>query len=116
MNGGRKDIMYAKAQEDEILSRERMVRLLTILATDPALLPSFTEFGWTASLEADERKLMQHEFAQAVAAALQSGDWTAILHLEYDWRATAEVASDPALMARLLAPRDPTQEVPLKRP
>jgi hypothetical protein len=108
--------MYAKAQEDEILSHERVLHLLTILATDPARLPSFEEFGWTASLETDERQLMQQEYARAVADALQSGDWMPILHLDYDWRATAEVARDPALVAELNAGWSIDNAIPLKRP
>jgi len=46
----------------------------------------------------------------------RTGDWALLADAEVSWRATAEVASDPALSASLLAERDPEREITLKRP
>src|SRR5579871_5503542 len=85
----------------------------TVADHDPETLPTCEGFAWTASLNDDERREMQHDFALAVEAAVKTDDWSSLRQLDYEWRATADALRDPALTDRLLVPRDPQLEVSL---
>ncbi len=67
-------------------------------------------------LSLDERTDMQRDYARGLFEGTRTGDWTLPADAEASWRATAEVAGDPALSASLLAERDPAREIALRRP
>ncbi len=72
--------------------------------------------GWLRFLDAEDREAMREELVPLQAAASLSGDWQAFREAVEAWRATADVLSDPALVASLSAPWDPAEEIELVRP
>jgi len=73
------------------------------------------DLSWAASLDEDEREEMARELAATLVAAMLTNDWAPYYEARDAWRATADVLSDPALTARLMAEGNPSEEVPLER-
>jgi len=74
------------------------------------------DLSWAASLDEDEREEMARELAATLVAAMLTNDWAPYYEARDAWHATADVLSDPALTARLMAEGNPSEEVPLERP
>ncbi len=74
------------------------------------------DLSWAASLDEDEREEMARELAATLVSAMMTNDWAPYYEARDAWRATADVLSDPALTARLMAAGDPSDEVPVERP
>lgn len=89
-------------------SDERHAYLCSIL--DLINEPPFT------SLSADEKNEMRQELAVTLHKALVTKDWTEYDDALYAWRSTAEIMSDPELLADLLSPVNPAELVTLRRP
>ncbi len=106
------------------VEQEQVSRFLTEMERvsglfDPDGVPQLHKvrsFAWTQPLSLAERKDMQRDYARGLFEGTRTGDWALLADAEVSWRATAEVASDPALSASLLAERDPEREITLKRP
>lgn len=61
-------------------------------------------FPWLEFLPAADRRLFVDEFSRVVIAAADLDNYTALTQLIREWRATAEVHSDPKLARRLRRP------------
>lgn len=68
--------------------------------------------AWAVYLDGDDVAEMRRE----LDALSLADDVSGFIEAFDAWKATAMVLADPALAARLLAPDDPAQEVPLARP
>jgi len=93
-----------------------MEAVLPLFEGDLAHLHESKEFAWTAPLDQQTRLTMKTDYANALRSALLTADWSPYEDTQYNWQATAEVLQDPELTAALLAERDPSQEVSLRRP
>jgi hypothetical protein len=72
--------------------------------------------AWVKYLDIEDRAAMRAELAPLLRTAVATGDWRPYRNALNAWRSTAEVLSDPELVARLTAPWDPAEEIQLKRP
>lgn len=53
--------------------------------------------GWTSHLPDDERSLLIEEICREVEHCSNTGDMEPLVHLVRNWRATAEIHSNPKL-------------------
>jgi len=74
------------------------------------------DLSWAVSLDEDEREEMARELAATLVAAMLTNDWAPYYEARDAWCATADVLSDPALTARLMAEGNPSEEALLERP
>lgn len=59
------------------------------------------EFSWSSFLPEEDRAEFVREFTRIVIASGDVDNFTALGQLLHEWRATAEIHSDPQLAARL---------------
>lgn len=77
-----------------------------------ALNESLTDaFPWIEFLPAADRRLFLNEFSRVVTAASAVENYEPLSRLVLEWRATAEVHSDPKLARRLRRPLDASGEL-----
>ena len=108
---------------NEAVEQEQVSRFMTELERVGSLfspdsvrhLHTPRSLSWTQPLSLAERTDMQRDYARGLFEGTRTGDWTLLADAEASWRATAEVAGDPALSASLLAERDPAREIALRR-
>ena len=70
---------------------------------------------WTKVFSLDDRKQMLAELVEAARLTEESDDPSDFNSLWHAWAESADVMSDPELMARLTAPLG-TKRIPLPRP
>ncbi len=100
----------------ETRARQELLAILPLFEERLANLHRHEQFAWIEPLNAEERQQMKEDFATILPSALLTNDWSQYDDLRYSWQETAHVLANPDLTAALLAERDPTQEVPLRRP
>lgn len=91
---------------------------LTTLAHDDALGDRFPQalmsiLPWTSFLPEEDRRSFAAEIAETLQACASLGRYTAFAALIEDWRATAEIWSDPALARSLNDPVDEPVDLPV---
>lgn len=64
------------------------------------------EFPWLDLLPEAERRQFAVDFVRAVQASAELGRWTVLGQVVVEWRATAAVYADPALIEELTRPLD----------
>jgi hypothetical protein len=62
------------------------------------------EFPWADPLPAAERLQFVSDFVRAVGASAELGRWSVLAQVLVEWKATAAVHTDPALVAELSRP------------
>lgn len=62
------------------------------------------EFPWADLLPAAERLQFVSDFVRAVGASAELGRWSVLAQVLVEWKATAAVHTDPALVAELSRP------------
>ncbi len=91
-----------------------------MMEDDLSRLHQNEQYTWAESLDNDERQRLRMELARALVHAVETEDWSAYDNAWSDWRATADVLSDPELAASLTVAlkeqRNPAEEVALQRP
>lgn len=71
------------------------------------------EFPWTERLPREDLALFVVDFARAVQASAELGDWSGLTQVIVEWQSTALAYSDPALVRALTEPiSDDLGEVP----
>ncbi|MGO1285236.1 MAG: hypothetical protein ACTHWF_14690 [Brachybacterium sp.] len=91
---------------------------LTAIARDSALIGRFPDalasaLPWVTFLPDAEREEFAREATETLLASASLGRYTAFATLIEDWRATAEVWSDPDLARSLSAPIDEPLDTPV---
>lgn len=59
---------------------------------------------WVKNLPPAERELFAAEFADELASAASIGSFKAVAQFLHEWKATAEIYTDPDLLRRLSGP------------
>jgi hypothetical protein len=62
------------------------------------------EFPWIGVLPADDIKQFVKDFMNAAQAAAELGQWAVLTRTVREWKATAAIHADPALLKRLTGP------------
>jgi len=89
------------------LSAARALRnVLAHLSADDAVDALTEEFPWLDVLPEVDRRQFATDFVRAVQASAELGRWNVLAHVIVEWRATAAVYADPALIEELSRPLD----------
>ena len=62
------------------------------------------EFPWVDLLPEVERRAFAVDFVRAVGASAELGRWSVLAQVLVEWKATAAVYADPALVEELIRP------------
>jgi hypothetical protein len=89
------------------LSAARALRnALAHLSTDDALHALIEEFPWLDVLPDADRRVFATDFVRAVQASAELGRWAVLAQVIVEWKATAAIHADPALVVELTRPLD----------
>jgi hypothetical protein len=95
----------AHAAADGALAAARALRnALVHLDAEGAHEAVAEEFPWADLLPADDRRRFTVDFARAVQASAELGQWDVLSQTLVEWRATAAIHADPSLAAELSRP------------
>ena len=115
-------VSYGKKQL-AIMRREQVGRLVTTNYYLELVIKACNEFEkegesktfpWTESLSEGDRLQFHKELLTNALKSTVTGDWAQLEYLIQDWKATAEVESDPELAKALMEKGDPKAYVRLK--
>jgi hypothetical protein len=96
----------AEAAADGALAAARALRN-ALLHLDEAAHEALTEeFPWVDLLPVDDRRRFAGDFARAVQASAEVGQWEVLSQALVEWRAAAAAHADPALATELSRPVD----------
>lgn len=103
---------------DTQVATDFLAASLTTLAHDDTLSSRFPQalmstLPWTSFLPEEDRRSFAAEIAETLQACASVGRYTAFATLIEDWRATAEIWSDPALARSLGDPVDEPVDLPV---
>lgn len=82
----------------------RTLRNLAVHRSDVLEQALLDEFPWTSFLPPDDRALFVGEFTRTIVAAAEVDNFAPLAQLIDEWRATAEIHSDPKLAHKLGRP------------
>lgn len=89
------------------LSAARALRnALGHLPTDDAVRALTEEFPWLDLLPDTGRRQFATDFVRAVQASAELGQWSVLAQVIVEWKATAAIYADPALVEELTRPLD----------
>lgn len=89
------------------LSAARALRnVLAHLAPDDAVRALTDEFPWLDLLPDTGRNQFATDFVRAVQASAELGHWSVVAQVIVEWKATAAIYADPALVEELTRPLD----------
>jgi len=99
----------ANADADGAMSAARALRnALAHLPSGSAADVLREEFPWVDLLPDTERRAFAVDFVRAVGASAELGRWSVLAQVLVEWKATAAVYADPALVEELMRPLNPT--------
>lgn len=97
----------ATSAADGALSAARALRnALAHLQGDAAADVLVEEFPWVDLLPEADRLQFVADFVRAVGASAELGRWSVLAQVLVEWKATAAVHTDPALVTELTRPLD----------
>jgi len=96
----------ASAAEGAVSAARALRNALAHLSGDAAAEVLVEEFAWVDLLPAADRLQFVSDFARAVGASAELGRWSVLAQVLVEWKATAAVYADPALVAELSRPLD----------
>jgi hypothetical protein len=97
----------ATAGADGALSAARALRnVLAHLPAEGAADALRDEFPWVDLLPPEERSAFAADFVRAVGASAELGRWSVLAQVLVEWKATAAVYTEPALVDELTRPLD----------
>ena len=79
---------------------------LAHLPVEDALEALTEEFPWVDLLPEADRRQFAEDFVRAVRASADLGQWTVLTQVLTEWKATAAIHADPALVEELTRPLD----------
>lgn len=82
----------------------RTLRNLAVGQSDAVGQSLLDEFPWTSFLPGDDREEFVRQFTRMVVAAAEVDNFAPLTQLVEEWRATAEIHSDPKLASKLRQP------------
>jgi hypothetical protein len=95
----------ANAGADGAMSAARALRnALAHLPSEAAADVLREEFPWVDLLPEVERRAFAVDFVRAVGASAELGRWSVLAQVLVEWKATAAVYADPALVEELIRP------------
>ena len=95
----------ANAGADGAMSAARALRnALAHLPAEAAADVLREEFPWVDLLPEVERRAFAVDFVRAVGASAELGRWSVLAQVLVEWKATAAVYADPALVDELIRP------------
>jgi|GEM_PF-1158230 len=106
-----------------IMNREQVGKLYTAKYYSELVLKACQEFmeknksdtfPWVEFLSDDERMQFYNELLKRTMRSFITGNWSQLENLIQDWKATAEVESNPELAKALTAEEDSSQYVEIK--
>jgi hypothetical protein len=113
--------LESRASASDAGSELAALLLADALAAAPEIMPDKlaavleTRFPWVRLLPADDRLTFTREFVDTLAACVSVGTSARLHELIGDWKATASIHADPALVAALKRPLRGTS-IPVPRP
>jgi hypothetical protein len=96
----------AEAAADGALAAARALRNALLHLHEAAHEALTDEFPWVDLLPVDDRRRFASDFARAVQASAELGQWSVLSQALVEWRATATIHADPTLAAELSRPVD----------
>ncbi|MHA6620800.1 hypothetical protein [Pseudonocardia sp. DLS-67] len=97
----------ATSAADGALSAARALRnALAHLSGEAAAEVLVEEFPWADLLSVADRLQFVSDFVRAVGASAELGRWSVLAQVLVEWKSTAAVHADPALVAELSRPLD----------
>jgi hypothetical protein len=97
----------ATAGADGAISAARALRnALAHLPAEAAADVLREEFPWVDLLPDADRRTFAGEFVRAVGASAELGRWSVLAQVLVEWKATAAVYANPALVDELMRPLD----------
>jgi hypothetical protein len=95
----------ATSAADGAVSAARALRTaLAHLPAGDAVDVLVEEFPWVSLLPESDRLHFVLDFVRAVGASAELGKWSVLAQVLVEWKATASVYADPALLAELTRP------------
>lgn len=95
----------ATSAVDGALSAARTLRnALAHLSADDAANTLMEEFPWVDLLPDADRRRFAADFVRAVGASAELGRWSVLAQVLVEWKATAAIYADPALVEELTRP------------
>ena len=89
------------------LSAARALRnALAHLPAEEGITVLTEEFSWLDLLPESDRRQFATDFVRAVGASAELGRWSVLAQVVVEWRATAAIHADPALVDELTRPLD----------
>ncbi|MGH3589286.1 MAG: hypothetical protein ACRDQ0_23495 [Pseudonocardia sp.] len=96
----REDRAHASA-DGAVVAARALRNALVHLSTEGAQEALADEFPWVDVLPDDDRRRFAVDFARAVQASAELGQWEVLSQVLVEWRATAAVHAEPALAEQL---------------
>jgi hypothetical protein len=97
----------ASSAAEGALSAARALRnALAHLSAEGAVDTLTEEFPWADLLPEADRRQFAADFVRAVQASAELGRWSVLAQVLVEWKATAAIYSDPALVEELERPLD----------
>ena len=95
----------ASSAADGALSAARALRnALAHLSAEAAADTLVEEFPWVDLLPEADRRQFVADFVRAVGASAELGRWSVLAQVLVEWKATAAIHADPALVEELTQP------------
>jgi hypothetical protein len=96
----------ASSAADGALTAARALRsALAHLSAEDASDTLTEEFPWADLLPESDRRRFAADFVRAVQASAELGRWSVLAQVIVEWKATAAIYADPALVEELSRPR-----------
>jgi hypothetical protein len=87
------------------LTTVRALRAFLAHAPTPVIAEAMLdEFPWVGVLPSEDMIRFVHDFVMAARASAELGQWEPVATTIREWKATAAIHADPALLRRLTAP------------
>jgi hypothetical protein len=96
----------AAAAESAVSAARALRNALAHLSAEQAAEALTEEFPWADLLPVEDRQRFAVDFVRAVGASAEIGRWSVLGQVLLEWRATAAVYADPALVEELAGPLD----------
>lgn len=112
---GRKQLAIINRERISILyAQKHYMEMMLSYSQELAKGLQFATFPWVEHLNSKDRVEFHNEFLSCIINSAITNDWTLAEYLLEDWKATAEVESNPILAEALLAEADPSKYVEIK--
>lgn len=89
-----------------VMAARALRNLLVRMGPQAAATALIDEFPWSDVLPEHDRAQFVTDFVRAFQASAEMGQWTLLSQTVREWKATAAVHADPALVQQLSGPLD----------